>query len=230
MPQLFESHSSEPDPSDADFGAPPTWSESSSSHGAAAGIPSFRSALDRGTEIPRELLKPERRRDLLSYLLAYRSDAIASEVARQLRQRSVLLDAATISARVAGVVAARLEDSDTFEATLQTLARECIDTALEEVLAGSSSAVTSLGEFTLLGSTAAASAVCREFNRLGDADRATLFRLAVLGEGPASVAAALGAPIPTILESARRALVRIEGSIESPASNDPPAPAREHVS
>jgi hypothetical protein len=229
MPQLFDPHSSEPDPADADFGASPAWAEPASSHGASAGIPSFRSALDRGRGIPRELLQPERRRDLLSYLLAYRSEVIAAEVARQLRQRALLLDAATLSARVAGVLAARLDDSESFDTTLQTVARESLEAALQEVIGGSATASASPGEFTLLGSSAAAGAVCREFNRLDDADRAVLFRIAVLGEEPAAVAASLGAAIPTILESARRALSRLEGSIPSPSSTDPKPPGIDHV-
>ncbi len=164
--------------------------------------------------IPTHWLAPARRRELLEILVA-RDCAVATECARQLiASRALLLDPRTIALRALGRVVVHLSVKRDYEELLRGSITQVADDQLRDSVERRDDGAPPPGSVALAGSLDRARAACASFNRLPDAARHALYRVAVLGESIAEAARALGDSTENVAARSRAALLTVLDSTD----------------
>lgn len=135
--------------------------------------------------------------------------AVCRRVAAELQRHAWLLDAAAVTLRVFGRLAATLEPAAAYASSVERAIDEVIEESARDSREGRDVDLAPPGETSLVGSAASARAACGAFNRLPSEERGALYRLGVLGETLAGAGRSLGIAEDVVALLARRALVAI---------------------
>ncbi|MFN0206781.1 MAG: hypothetical protein ACKVS6_10785 [Planctomycetota bacterium] len=160
--------------------------------------------------IPEEMYQTNRRKELLDFLARRDAKLISQKIARELAVRSILLDAASLTARTIGYLAVIVDSTKNLQKTAGHAIQRIIQEALEESMSGNDSELPPPGNFTILKSQEAARDLCRQFNKLPERERIAAYRMIILREDVETVARELSIEKADLEKSLKAALSKLQ--------------------